>query len=135
MIRGRAKTVLGKFWEPKTKSNRPVPISRALRVYLDAYRPDRVPGTWYFPSPKGKRWDPDNFSGRLKRANNTTGLPWSCQDYRHTFGSQLAMKGESLYKIATLMGHSPEICRRHYAALLPASLEDSVEFAPVKTSP
>lgn len=30
------------------------------------------------------------------------------------------MKGESLYKIATIMGNSPEICRRHYAALLPA---------------
>jgi len=38
------------------------------------------------------------------------------------------MKGESLYKIATLMGNSPEICRRHYAALAPESLIDSVEF-------
>jgi len=39
------------------------------------------------------------------------------------------MKGESLYKISTLMGNSPEICRRHYAALMPDSLTDSVEFA------
>ena len=38
------------------------------------------------------------------------------------------MKGESLYKISELMGNSPEICRRHYAALLPESLLDSVEF-------
>jgi len=38
------------------------------------------------------------------------------------------MKGESLYKIATLMGNSPEICRRHYAALLPEALATSVEF-------
>ena len=38
------------------------------------------------------------------------------------------MKGESLYKIATLLGNSPEICRRHYATLLPESLFDSVEF-------
>lgn len=30
-----------------------------------------------------------------------------------------AMKGESLYKISALMGNSPEICRRHYAALVP----------------
>ena len=52
--------------------------------------------------------------------------------YRHTFGSQLAMKGESLYKISTLMGNSPEICRRHYAALLPEALIDSVEFAPAE---
>lgn len=38
------------------------------------------------------------------------------------------MKGESLYKISKLMGNSPEICKRHYAALLPESLMDSVEF-------
>jgi hypothetical protein len=38
------------------------------------------------------------------------------------------MKGESLYKISNLMGNSPEICRRHYAALVPDSLVDSVEF-------
>ena len=38
------------------------------------------------------------------------------------------MKGESLYKISTLMGNSPEICRRHYAALLPESLQACVDF-------
>jgi len=58
-----------------------------------------------------------------------TGLPWSCGDFRHTFGSQLAQKGESLYKIATLMGNSPDICRRHYAALIPEEMHDTVEFA------
>ncbi|MGD0462792.1 MAG: hypothetical protein ABSB74_09920 [Tepidisphaeraceae bacterium] len=42
---------------------------------------------------------------------------------------QLAKKGESLYKISTLMRNSPEICRRHYAALTPAALIDSAEFA------
>jgi len=39
-----------------------------------------------------------------------------------------AMRRESLYKIATLMGNSPEICRRHYAALVPNELTGSVEF-------
>jgi hypothetical protein len=38
------------------------------------------------------------------------------------------MKGESLYKIATLMGNSREICRKHYAALVPEALAASVEF-------
>jgi hypothetical protein len=47
----------------------------------------------------------------------------------HIFASRLAMKGESLYKIATLMGNSPEICRRHYAALMPESLVTTVEFS------
>ena len=63
-------------------------------------------------------------------------MQWSCLDFRHTFGSQLAMKGESLYKISTLMGNSPEICRRHYAALIPESMIECVEFhTPTKDLP
>ena len=38
------------------------------------------------------------------------------------------MKSESLYMISELMGHSPEICRRHYAALIPEQMRDTVEF-------
>ena len=128
MIRVRAKNVLGEFWEPKTKVNRVVPISSALLPWLERYVPATTPGRWYFPSPQGVRWDPDNFSSRLRDANKAAGLSWSCLDYRHTFGSHLAMKGESLYKISTLLGNSPEICRRHYAALIPEELVDCVEF-------
>jgi hypothetical protein len=40
----------------------------------------------------------------------------------------MAMKGESLYKISTLMGNSPEIRRRHYAALSPETLAETAEF-------
>jgi len=39
------------------------------------------------------------------------------------------MKGESLYKISALMGNSPEIYRRRYAALMPEIMVDCVEFA------
>jgi len=128
MLRIRAKTINGDFWEPKTKVNRVVPISSALKTYLNRYSPPGVEGKWYFSTPKGFRWDPDNLSGELREANENAGLGWTCLDFRHTFGSQLAMKGESLYKIATIMGNSPEICRRHYAALMPESLISSVEF-------
>jgi integrase len=130
-IRVRAKTVDDESWEPKTKKNRAVPVSSRLRVYLDKWqlKSERKKCPWLFPSPEGKRWDPDNFSSDLRAANDKAKLPWGCLDFRHTFGSQLAMKGESLYKISQLMGNSPEICRRHYAALLPESLVGSVEFA------
>jgi integrase len=126
----RAKRIGNESWQPKTRVNRAVPISEALHTYLRDYQAPIVPGHWYFPSPQGKRWDADNFSQRLREVNRALKLPWGCLDYRHTFGSHLAMKGESLYKIATLMGNSPEICRRHYATLLPESLQESVEFHP-----
>ena len=128
LLRVRAKTIQGESWQPKTKRNRVVPISDALTAVLETYLP-QAGDPWFFPSPAGKRWHPDNFSQDLRAINEALGLDWSCADYRHTFGSHLAQKGESLYKIAELMGNSPEICRRHYAALIPEKMHDVVEFS------
>ncbi len=129
VVRIRAKKVSGQFWETKTGKDRSVPVNSALRSFLDVYEaiadPDRV---WFFPSSRGGRWDPDNFAERLREINRAAGLSWSCLDFRHTFGSQLAMKGVSLYKISELMGNSPEVCRRHYAVLSMECLIDEVEF-------
>ncbi|MBL4701905.1 MAG: site-specific integrase [Phycisphaeraceae bacterium] len=108
MIRVQAKTINGQYWQPKTKRNRAVPISQSLRQYLDRYTPLENNHSLYFPSPKGELWDPDNFSSDLRKANKATHLQWASLDYRHTFGSQLAQKGVSLYKISTLMGNSPK---------------------------
>jgi len=127
MIRVQAKTIDGQKWQPKTRRNRAVPISEKLLGILREYQPPH-PGVWFFPSPKGKRWHPDNFSQDLRQINKVNSLDWGCLDFRHTFGSQLAQKGESLYKIATLMGNSPAICQRHYAALIPETMHDTVEF-------
>ena len=128
LLRIQAKTVDAESWQPKTKRNRVVPMSNALVAVLEEYKPP-CRSTSFFPSPGGKRWDPDNFSARLRAINEKENLSWSCLDFRHTFGSHLAQKGESLFKIAELMGNSPEICRRHYAALVPEKMHDVVEFA------
>ena len=89
LIRVRAKTIDGESWQPKTKTNRAVPISQSLRRYLDTYAIRPSEGGWVFPSPKGNRWDADNFGRSLRAANKEVGLPWSCLDFRHAFGSQL----------------------------------------------
>ena len=124
----RAKTIGRESWKPKTSINRAIPINSDLRAYLHKYQP-RISGHgWLFPSPDGRRWDCDNFSHDLREINRTAGLKWACLDFRHTFGSQLAMANVSLHKISKLMGNSPEICRRHYAALVPEDMTDVVEF-------
>jgi integrase len=139
LIRIHRKTVDEETWQPKTRKNRVVPINSRLSLYLDKWRLKRGKNPWLFPSPKGQRWEPDNFSADLRAANvikemgwkNKRGklvLPFGSLHYRHTFGSQLAMKGESLYKIAKLMGNSPQIAERHYAALVAEDLTDTVEF-------
>ena len=128
-IRVRSKEVLGRSWQPKNGKNRLVPISAELRRYLEKYKSVASEGGWYFPSPEAGWWDPDNFSGRaLAPANKANGLTWGCDEFRHTFGSQLAMAGTALQKISKMMGNSVQICERHYAALLPESLIDCVEF-------
>lgn len=143
LIRIRAKTIDGRHWQPKTKVNQAVSISAALHQYLDRYTPPATTAPdaeawklsdgrgWFFPPPNGGWWDPDNFSADLRQANRDAGLQWASLDYRHTFGSQLAQRGVSLYKIATLMGNSPEICRRHYAALCPEAMAAEVDFIAV----
>ncbi|TSK05046.1 MAG: tyrosine-type recombinase/integrase [Geobacter sp.] len=128
-IRIRSKEVLGKSWQPKNGKNRLVPISSTLRPFLEKYIPADSEGDWCFPSPEGHKWDPDNFSSRaLAPINKANSLSWGCDEYRHTFGSQLAMAGTALQKISKMMGNSVAICERHYAALLPDSLVGSVEF-------
>ena len=129
LIRIRPKNDGETYWEPKTKTNRVVPISDALNQILLDF-PSPAASRWYFPAPKQKkhRWDEDNLSRMLRMVNGRKKLPWTCLEFRHTFGSHLAMNNVSLYKIATLMGNSPEICRRHYAALIPEELAECVEF-------
>ncbi|HCD31292.1 MAG TPA: hypothetical protein DER01_02730 [Phycisphaerales bacterium] len=141
IIRIRAKAYQGETWHGKTRGSvRAIPISSQLRQYLDRYTPRPADGPddsdacWYFPSPQGTRWDEDNFSADLRAANRDAGLSWSSLDFRHTFGSQLAQNGVSLYKISQLMGNSPEICRRHYAALVPEAMADEVEFEKINIS-
>lgn len=128
VIHVRAKSVCDESWQPKTKTNRSIPVSRALRSFLDGYTPKPMYGSLFFPSPECARWDPDNFSTALRTVNARMGLPWTCLHFRHTFGSVLAQNGVSLYKVSQLLGNSPEVCRRHYAALAPESLSDEVEF-------
>ena len=81
-----------------------------------------------FSSPRGCYWDADNFGHTLAKENAEHGLSWNCLAYRHTFGTQLAMAGRDERTIAELMGNSPAIVRRHYAAWLPEAHPEAVEF-------
>jgi len=128
LLRVRSKTIAGESWLPKTRKNRTVPISRDLLPQMKAQQLRGGASAWVFPSPEGYRWDPDNLSHRLKLVMKRARLVWTFLDFRHTFGSQLAQKGVSLFKIAELMGNSPEIARRHYARLVPEQMHEEVLF-------
>lgn len=50
--------------------------------------------------------------------------------FRRTFGSQLAQKGLSLYKISQLMGNSEDVCRQHYAAIATGQMQEEITIMP-----
>ncbi len=126
LILVRAKTVNGAWWQPKTKVNRSVPISTRLAEELDRWPATRTP--WYFPSRRGGRWGGDSFSLALAKAQASAEKRWHCLHMRHSFGTMLVRKNITLFKVSTLMGNSPEICRRHYAFLQSQDLREEVEF-------
>jgi len=97
-----------------------------LQKHKETGRQRGVP--WLFPSPDGKRWDPDNLSSDYRAVLQKHNLPWNLLELRHTFGSRLARKGVSLLKIAKLMGNSPAIASKHYINLVPEEMGSDVEF-------
>ncbi len=84
LLRVRSKTIAGEAWTPKTKKNRAIPLSTRLRSILQVM-PRK--GRWLFPSPEGKRWDPDNLGRRMRGVLRRLGMSWNFLDMRHTFGS------------------------------------------------
>ncbi|MFZ4780207.1 MAG: tyrosine-type recombinase/integrase, partial [Terrimicrobiaceae bacterium] len=99
-------------------SRRAVPLSDALREFLPGYLA-KLSGNWVLPSPKGKRWDADNFSTALSRANKKAALKWTCGHYRHTYATRKAFLARwSSIRIARVMGTSVAMIDKHYAGHL-----------------
>jgi integrase len=128
LLRIRMKSDGDITWMPKTKRNRFVPIHSRLVPYLAAARMRMGEIPWVFTSPEGCRWNPDNLGHRLAKLMDAVRLVWTFLDFRHTYGSQLAMKGVSIFKIAKLMGNSARVAEKHYAALQTQDLHKDIEF-------
>lgn len=135
LLRVRSKTIGTESWVPKTKKNRLVPIHQSLVPYLAKLRMQAGEIPWVFRSPEGCRWDPDNLGHHLSELMEEKGLEWGFLEFRHTYGSQLAIKGMSLLKIAKLMGNSYRIAERHYATLQTEDLHDDINFGVEEEKP
>ena len=110
----------------RTKSGRfrTIPMSNQLLAVL---KPLRQPlGYCFFPN-KPVRAPSSNFNRQFKQLVTQAKLSPETNwlELRRTFGSQLAQRGVSLYKIQTWLGHSdPRITMEHYAHLQPGFDED-----------
>lgn len=89
------------------------PLRRALEKYLPS-----LSGQWIVPNGRGARWRPDCFSKRLRTLNRSFGLTWTCLPYRHTYATQRAAEGWTLFQIAKEMGNSAAVVEEYYAGYI-----------------
>ncbi len=112
----------GKF-RTKSGASRTVSISPRLRALLEPFRVDS--GYVCYPEKAEKtsatalRIDPSDAFGRVVKAAGLDKLARKVTPHvlRHSFGSILAIEGESLYKIQKLLGHTDAKTTQIYAHL------------------
>lgn len=113
-------TVIGKGDKERT-----VPMTEALKELLKRYlgqRPEDA-GLYLFPSPRttSKPIHPDYLEAWVKKAAHWAHLEnadeLTVHVLRHSFGTQLAESGASVYEIRDLMGHSSIMVSENYVKL------------------
>ena len=120
-IRGRSLRVeKTETFRPKDREARAIPLTDVFITFLERYPMD---GTWCIAPEvqRGKsryRYDfirPFNLYLELMSRELGQDLSWVTPHVmRHTFGSLLAIAGESLAKISEWMGDDPRVTDRHY---------------------
>jgi integrase len=96
---------------------RSVPILPELKLLLEEYLPT-LRGNWLVPSPTGRLWIGENFGDKHREILRSNGLNHTCLHYRHTFATDRAREGWSLFRISKAMGNSVAVCERYYAAFI-----------------
>lgn len=120
-------------FEPKDKEERTIPLTKEFREFLVGFglhSPFMLrPGI-----EKGKSLYRYDFDRPYYQHLEPLGFRWVTPHImRHTFGSLLASRGCSIYKIAIWMGDEVATTQKHYAKLLP--IDPDIELASTTTPP
>lgn len=111
----------------KSGQTRHIPISNKLLQILKSWRSQVDGDAFVFPGRSGKRLDnvKKSWAGVLALAN-ITNFRW--HDLRHTFASNLAMKGVPINTLRELLGHSDLTMTLRYAHLAPSTKSEALEL-------
>lgn len=112
-------------WQTKTGESRVVPLNKDAQEIIKKQKGRN--SEYVFTLKIGSKIHPDKPYHRLKKALKSLGLTGDIHKLRHTFASKLVMKGESLYTVANLLGHSDIKTTQIYAHLAPDYLRSAVE--------
>nr|MBA2420833.1 site-specific integrase [Thermoleophilaceae bacterium] len=98
----------GEITPKSAAGTRTVPMPEALRVHLDAHRPDdAAPHALVFGRSPERPFAADTPSQRARRAWKAAGLdPLTLHDCRHTYASLMIDAGANPKTLSTYMGHA-----------------------------
>lgn len=115
----------GELGSPKSNRERYVPMHPDLSATLAGRRQD---AGYVFLDTDGRRFNHARMSRRLAAACKSAQLRhigW--HSLRHTFASQLAMRGVPLGAVQLLLGHSSVTTTMRYAHMAPSILRKAIE--------
>lgn len=111
-------------WQTKSGGKREIQLNKNALAIIERAKGKHA--VYVFVSKTGKIIHPDQPLRALKKALKACKLTGDVHKLRHTFASLLVMKGESLYTVSILLGHSDLAMTQIYAHLSPDHLKDSV---------
>lgn len=110
------------------KSNRERHIPMDTDVYEMLFNRRKETG-YVFLDEKGRPFDSKRFIQHLEYARNRAGLrKFTWHSLRHTFATQLAMRGAPLHAVQALLGHSTIATTMRYAHVAPSTLRSVIDL-------
>ena len=110
----------------KTKKSRRIPLNKEALAIINKRK--SIHSKYIFTTSYNEKISKHRLYKVLDKAQENLKMHYRVQDFRHTFGTKLAVSNASLYKISKLLGHTVEETTRLYAHLQSEDLQDAVDL-------
>ena len=111
-------------WETKTGNSRMIPLNEEA-IEIVGRQMGKNP-EFVFTSPTGKTIHPDKIYHAFKTALAKCNVEGDVHKLRHSFASNLTMKGVDLASVAQLLGHTDVKTTQIYTHLSPSHIREAV---------
>jgi len=96
---------------------RTITLREPLALYLEQCIP-RIDSEYLVHSRRGGAWNSHDFGEALREINRRAGVPWTTQDFRHTYATARLREGWHLSTLCREMSTSLGMLQEHYAGYI-----------------